>query len=693
MPNAYATNQTLLATTEYFNGIWKLSRVLLAAGWKYKASGNGQSGGTKDTSGNESSDTWGVDGAVNLSSASRGTGSGSSVSIGAASATTGLSTITSVSGFTANSVGDYLTITGSAATGGPGTGGTNNGSFRITAQASTTVTVYAPGMVAETGNGSLSVTEQFGGAAASITTFSTTTSGQSTLITVTGLSGLGASDVGRFISFPITSGTGSPASAGNQGTFLIVSVLSSSSALIYNPNAVATDANNGTIQWVEFDTRNQTYPLYLQGANGTGAWIDLQGPTIMKIPIGANVPTGTFIRGENVTQTTTGAQGELLGIVTDSGGATGFLVVAPRVVGTGVQASSVATYGWNSSANTDTVTGGFSGATVTTPVSSTPIAYISELVFWKNTATNGHCYAQRIDQNASTESATSTTTGRFSTLASTLSAVTAQVCPGGSNTTSESTNGFNTGWVGTYVVFGTGGPSSVSTGSATWLVGNSPYTSPGKYQIICANNIEQQAVSADGNWFYFQSCASTGYQGIGYLRMDNQEDGDLDPYVHMGAWSGTLNGAATRAADTSGAGSATDNMQGAAAWIGTAGNHGFKGFRRRGLSSETYNWFSAAHLFDFQGTNYPITTNSGNPDQVGTAVSTTYVREPIWLYLTPFTAQLAAGRMRKGTPRWLQLCEGPAVNSTFDTEQWIVLSSSAFQFVAGPYDGVTTPSF
>src|SRR5271157_1351550 len=106
MPNAFATNQTLFAASETFNAIWKLSRVLLAAGWKYKASGNGQSGSTKDTSFNESNDFWGVAGAVNLSSASRGTGSGAGVSIGAASATTGLSTISGVSGFTSASVGD-----------------------------------------------------------------------------------------------------------------------------------------------------------------------------------------------------------------------------------------------------------------------------------------------------------------------------------------------------------------------------------------------------------------------------------------------------------------------------------------------------------------------------------------------------------------------------------------------------------
>jgi len=86
-------------------------------------------------------------------------------------------------------------------------------------------------------------------------------------------------------------------------------------------------------------------------------------------------------------------------------------------------------------------------------------------------------------------------------------------------------------------------------------------------------------------------------------------------------------------------------------------------------------------------------TNSGNPDQVGTAVVTTYVREPLWLYLTAYTAQLASGRMRKGSCRWFHAAQGVSVNGTFDTEQWIVLSSTAVMFVVGPYDGATTPTF
>ena len=778
MPNAYTTNYSLFAANEQFSAIWKLTRTMMAAGWRYKGSGNGQSSGSWNTAqtgttvnatsfttpavtltglqgmspgvvgqwitlagftggntGNNGTwlilsyissssvtvyntggtgagsgtswslvrdaalDLWGVDGNINLTAVPSGGTSAGAVVIAAASASTGQATITGVTGFSQNaSPGRVAVITGSTLG--------NNGNFRIISSnaAGTSVVVYAPQLVAESGNGSLAVSEQYGGAGASITTFSSTTSGQSTLIQITGLSGLtsGASspDIGRKIRFL------NPASPANMGSFTIVSVSSTSACTVYNPFAVQTDGNNGSIQWVEWDPLQQTYPSYLSGASGQGAWHLLQGPTVMKIPIGTNLPTGTFIRGENVTQTTTGAQGELMGIVTDSSGGTGYLVIAPRVIGTGVQAGSATdlnmTYGWNNSANTDTVTGAISGATVTTPISSTPIAYIRETQFWKNNASTGHCYHQCIDQNPSgTEAVTSSTTGRFSIMAGTLSQISAQAPAGSSNSTSPLTNGFPTtdqgagSWVGTYVPLGSGGSAaggSAGTGSLQWATGTP--TSPGRAQILCANNIEQQLVSADGSWGYYQSCNSTGYQTFAYYRCDNQEDGDIDPYVHMGMWGGAANGSPDRDAQTSNAGSGTDNCNTGQTWFNSGGGgHPFAGFRRRGLTSENYSWFSGAFLYDPGLANFILIGNSGNPDQVATAVTTTYVREPIWVYLTGYTAQNSGVRMRKGTPRWLFLCQGGSTNATFDTKQWLVLSSSSAMFVAGPYDGATTPSF
>lgn len=64
-------------------------------------------------------------------------------------------------------------------------------------------------------------------------------------VTITGLTGMTPQDVGNFINF-----TGAN-SSGNNGTFLIDTYISATSVTIVNPTAVAPDANNGSIVWVE----------------------------------------------------------------------------------------------------------------------------------------------------------------------------------------------------------------------------------------------------------------------------------------------------------------------------------------------------------------------------------------------------------------------------------------------------------
>ena len=54
--NKFATNYPIPTATNNFAVIWKLTRIMKAAGWKYLASGNG---GAKDTSGTAANDLWG----------------------------------------------------------------------------------------------------------------------------------------------------------------------------------------------------------------------------------------------------------------------------------------------------------------------------------------------------------------------------------------------------------------------------------------------------------------------------------------------------------------------------------------------------------------------------------------------------------------------------------------------------------
>jgi hypothetical protein len=84
------------------------------------------------------------------------------------------------------------------------------------------------------------------GAAASITTVATG------VATLTGLTGMTANSVGNFLTI---SGA---ASGGNNGTFLIVEYVGATSIKVANTSAVASDANNGAISWIE------RYPYSLQ---------------------------------------------------------------------------------------------------------------------------------------------------------------------------------------------------------------------------------------------------------------------------------------------------------------------------------------------------------------------------------------------------------------------------------------------
>lgn len=77
------------------------------------------------------------------------------------------------------------------------------------------------------------------GASASITTFSTG------ILTLTGLTGMTAASVGNFLTI---SGA---ATGANNGTFLIAEYVSSSSVRVANGSGVASDANSGSISWVE----------------------------------------------------------------------------------------------------------------------------------------------------------------------------------------------------------------------------------------------------------------------------------------------------------------------------------------------------------------------------------------------------------------------------------------------------------
>jgi len=571
MPDVQVENYVVNASNETFNLMWKLTRAMKAAGWRYKASSDGT---TKETTGDPNNDKWGGGGVVQAATA----------------------------------------------------------------------------------------------AAMTITTPTTTSYGGRT--TVSGMTGgaFASTSVGRFLK--IVGAT----NGGNNGTFLITNFISATSVTIENPSAVA-ETTPGTATYSELSALTDTYPAAITGTSGSGAWWCAQGPSTMKIPIGSSTPSGTFIRGENVVQATSGATGELLGVVTDSGGQ-GYLVVAPRLSGTGGGPR-----GWS----TNTITGDRSGATVTP--STTVIEFIREIVFWKGnlTATLGHIYFQVIDQAA--EGTTTTTTGRFSTMAS-LGTATATICPGGATGGSPLTNGFPT--AGTYVPLGTGGSGASGTGSNVWTSSSISIALNHNFLLV-TNCIEDTGISADGTMTVAGSTAASQYEGWGFHRVDDQEDGDVDPYV-WAIYNSSAN-ARSRTANTSSV--AAGDMYNSTFWLQNITP--FMGWRRRGYSTgdawlELQGWGAGGWTSGGNQTFYALNATSGNPGNVATTFVTTHVREPIYV------ASIVAGtKIRKGVLRWWYLLEreattGTAGGDTFDTRRWIQFSSTNAAIVAGPADGTTTPT-
>lgn len=749
MANVTTPNFALATTNDTRSAIWKLSRTMKAAGWVTLSSSDGT---TKDTSGSYTADKW--NGTIGVG------GSGAAATIAPGAVTGGVATLTGLTGFSAATAGQrWITISGAAS-------GGNNGTFKILSFISaSSVTIRNPAAVAnDANNGSISWTERVPlsdtytiGASAWINmqgpsvlripistlaqdgyqvnilgnnqtgTVARITSISGGQVTISGLTNM---TIGSEANVLVISGA---ANSANNGSFTILKQLDVNTVLIANPSGIAPDANNGTINWQE--------------------------------------RVASFgIRGENISQTTTGAQGEVIGINFDYLAGTGYLVVFPRNNGSGG-----GPFGWD---GTNTITGSTSGS-VWTPT-ATPTEFIREIVIWTPTVvtttiaagSNGQTLPQATINVASTTgfptagtifvvtsggTQTVTYTGvggttftgasggtgtmstggavtqasgilnltgymqcinagtenssRFSVLATSAGA-TATIAPGGGGTN-------NTFPIpGSYVWVGTGGsqtPARFGMITTTGTMTNA--------QIMCADATFDIGRSADGSF----TCAigvptdAGSYLGFTFTRVDDQEIGDVDPYIFYNPSSDTLYTPTRTALTGNYTGSATTGRSFNAA-TGTAAGTGvtnstsssnlntFRGWRGRGTINDSFQNYQVGLLVNGGGT-YNATAASGTGTAcmqqnttdievnttatVSTTVNTNsvYVGEPVWV----ISAQSQA-RSMKGSCRWLRcvmlgtgtdtLGAGTGVGFWF---QLCTGSSTFFPFVSGPWDGSTTP--
>lgn len=479
---------------------------------------------------------------------------------------------------------------------------------------------------------------------------------------ITGLTSIVDADKGRFLEF--TNGS----TAANNHYHQIEEVLSGSSVAIDARRAAFTpvaDATNGSLDWEIFEPRGDVGPT-----SGQIAWILLSGPSMIKVPMTiAPSPGATFnfIRGENVVQAVTGAEGEIRGFVFDDGA--GYLVVAPRKRGSGADP-----YGW---ATGNLVTGDTSGASVSQDGTAT--AWTQQVVFRKaNDQDHGQLYIQCVDKV--NEGASD-----FETLAS-AAGCTATVQPGGGGTG----NGFPT--VGTFTVAGNGG----STAELNWNGSNSAQTL-GTGQVIAVDAIEEEGYSPSGSWASFAAGLSSGQGMTGYFLCiaDDGEPGDLSPYVGFCAgsqsiWSqSSVNSTRTACAQISSGGVDTGDRFSSEELDITMGTSQspLRGFTRSD-AFDNFHVFEQAALFALQVNAPMLETNAGEAMRLLTdpATNRAKLREPVRICCT-----ITGRKTLKGTLRHFSMVQGGQRLDTYDLGKHMQLSNTNASWVWTPWDEATVP--
>jgi hypothetical protein len=390
------------------------------------------------------------------------------------------------------------------------------------------------------------------------------------------------------------------------------------------------------------------------------AWWNAQGPTTLKIPF-TTASTGTFLRGEKITQLTSLAEGELVGYEYD-GVSVGHLVVLPRT---------------GTFDNTHTIVGASSGA-ILTP-NGTLDTFVSEIVIWKSNYNSGSSlhiqkgsiYIQRVsivNENAS----------RFSVLA-TSAACTAYIAPGGGNGVAN-----NLPTVGTWSMLGSNFSGTTNAITHGWWYLNA--SNMGKVQIVAMNNIPGSGISQDGTfWVLFGNTTTTiTSEFLGYFRMDNSEDGDIDPFVTYYTTTDAIDvniryNAVTVAALTP------------AVFFTGLGFTGFRGGKKRGFySGESFVPFCAlTYRYGSGGVNV-LSDNIGVPENVACSYTAKRLREPLFL-----TSSDNTNKIRKGSIRWLFILQGGTTYDTWDTKTSICIlpyvNGTSPSVIAGKFDGITSP--
>lgn len=393
------------------------------------------------------------------------------------------------------------------------------------------------------------------------------------------------------------------------------------------------------------DPLTDSYPT---SVDSTASWIVMRGPSTIKLSF-TSAP-GNLLRGESVTQATSGATGELLGLVWDSASTAGWAVIMPR---TGT---------FNGS---NVVTGAISSATFT------PTAYkeyVREVVFAKSSSNTTQGTIYYICADVSGESAS-----LFSSLSSTAS-----VFPGGGG----AGNTFPS-----IAMCVKGAAGSVS--HVNWTTSSS-LASLG--QTACVNATPSAGVSADGSFYLIYNFTNNATpQIIGFSRCYDTEPADIDPYVFISPGTATVASYTNSTSVT-----APTTALSYSNWLQLSGSTSafYFGYVSRG--GEPARDKGALYLDGLSA--------SGNPLAFYTNVHLRCANFPGASSNCPpirYNAHLYAPRTTeifyKGRPKWFFLVGSGNKFETLDSKSYFIIvskdtASGNPAIAVGPLDGSTTPT-
>ena len=634
-----------------WRNVWSLTRTMKKAGWKYKGSSGGYT--TTSTSNGVTLPQATINCVDNTSFPSSGTLYIQTTGVGGGQETA--VTYTSKPGST--SFGGCSGGTGTLSTGNCIT------TVRVDRSTDPRLDQWGPGTVTNAGAGGAQVTVVARGRA-----------------TVTGLSGITSADKGRFLVLASSS------VSANNNYHQIETIISATSVTIDARNFVVA-ADTGSDTWSIVDPLSDSWTTYGYPISNYYGWWCAEGPGIIKVPITVAPVQGTsdFVRGENITQANTGFTGELVSYTWDAASSTGWLVISPRVRGTGA-----GRYGL--SVTTDALTGDLSGTTVLGVNQGTPLEYREQQVFYKqsnNTSGWLSCgFFEMVSESTATFSALVSSTG-----------CTASAAPG----TGGTGNSFPT-HAGLVRGSSTGTGLAPSVGFYNWAAPSSTFVI-GQGLVICIDCIEELGYSADGTWMMaYANIHSQSYgesEWLSFQRANDVEEGDIHPFIYV---TNTNTSSGMHAVGERTAMNNSSSQQFSNSTCSTWAYYtscAMRGWRARGQASEQWDTFEHAYLYApvSNAQNSSIAVGRFNvivPETLACAAGTKKVREPIW------AVSLSSGvtlHYRKGTLRWAYWIQGGQRFNTIDSKKWIQLGCGYYGYtglqigyccvVLGGWDGST----